>query len=160
MPLSNSQMKDLLADRPIKAPRKRGNPESELQRECVAWWEANAMRLFNVDPRLLYAVPNGAVFGYGAQRVIRARILLLEGMRPGWPDIGIDVARHGWHGLRIEMKLPSTMPSPRQREIHALLKAQGYCVIVCRSVEEFVAGVVGYLNNLVRQPVQPQRQPE
>lgn len=125
--------------------KKRDNAESRLQQECVKWWTANASR-FGVDHRLLYAVPNGAMYGTGVSKLIRAKILKLEGLRNGWPDLGLDVARGRFHGMRIEMKLPTTNTSPDQDAIHALLKEQGYCVGVTRTFMEFTASVEAYLS--------------
>ncbi len=128
---------------PVKR-RKRDNRESRLQQECVKWWRSIGAPAVRVDHRLLYAVPNGAMYGTGISRVIRAKILLAEGLRPGWPDIGIVVARSGFHGLRIETKLPETGPTPDQLAIHALLRQQNYHVVVTRSLDEFIACIYNY----------------
>lgn len=124
--------------------RKRDNRESRLQKSVIRWW-ASACREYGLEPELLYAVPNGAVYGSGDERMIRARILIDEGLRAGWPDVGLDVARHGFHGLRIEMKLPDTKPDTNQLRIHSILRSQGYKVEVCRSLEEAKAVIGGYL---------------
>lgn len=125
--------------------RKRDNRESRLQKACVAWWRSAAAGL-GYDHRLLYAVPNGAMYGVGVAKYIRAKNLLAEGLRVGWPDLGLDVARGGYHGLRIEMKLPETEPTPEQCVIHSLLIAQGYRVCVTRTLDQFTAAVTNYLS--------------
>lgn len=55
----------------------------------------------NRYPELLniYAVPNGSL----RNKVIAAK-LKAEGVKPGVPDISVDVASRGYYGLKIEMK--------------------------------------------------------
>lgn len=47
----------------------------------------------------IYAVPNGSL-----RNLVVAKKLKSEGVRPGVPDIIVDVPRQNYHGLRIEMK--------------------------------------------------------
>lgn len=49
--------------------------------------------------KMLHAVPNG-----GERNVVIATKLKATGVKSGVPDLFLDVARHGMHGLRIEMK--------------------------------------------------------
>lgn len=150
--IPDSRLHDLLRqqghdpgfDRPVERPRKkRDNREHRIQAACVRWWQ-HAAAGFGVDARLLYAVPNGALYGKGVERVIRAKILKAEGLRVGWPDIGIDVPRRGYHGLRVELKVPGAEPSADQFAIHDLLREQGYWVGVAHSVGEFAGSVTEY----------------
>lgn len=54
----------------------------------------------------LHSVPNGAHVSK-----IQAAMLVAEGLRSGVPDIFLDVARGGMHGLRIELKVPEVRNS-------------------------------------------------
>jgi hypothetical protein len=85
-----------------------------------------------------YAIPNGTFLAGGvAHRAIQARKLKEQGLRPGYPDINIDLPAHGYHGLRIEMKrIKGPKPSEKQVEWHARLRKVGYCVRVCYGFEE------------------------
>jgi hypothetical protein len=47
----------------------------------------------------VFAVPNGSL-----RNIVVAKKLKAEGVRPGVPDIFVDVPRQGYHGMRIEMK--------------------------------------------------------
>ena len=49
--------------------------------------------------RLLYAVPNG-----GWRHKATAVAMEKQGVKPGVPDMALDLARHGFHGLKIELK--------------------------------------------------------
>ena len=57
----------------------------------------------------------------------------------------LAVPRGQWAGLFIEMKRPGEYPNAEQRERIAELRAQGYRVEVCKSVEEFIQLVSSYL---------------
>ncbi len=100
----------------------------------------------NADLDMFYAVPNG-----GKRDVRTAARLKQTGVKAGWPDMGIDVGRAGYFGLRIELKKPAALGkaegkvSKKQKIIHDGLKAQGYYVIVCYGWEETVAVIKSYL---------------
>lgn len=75
----------------------------------------------------LFAIPNG-----GWRNKATAGRLKAEGVKAGVPDLCLPVARHGFHGLYIEMKvLYGGASSMAQKEWHARLRAQGYQVTVC-----------------------------
>lgn len=130
-----------------KARKKRDNEESRIQKSIVAWWR-NAAAGFRVPQSLFYSVPNGAHLGGAAQaRAIKISILKAEGLAVGWPDLNLDVARNGYHGLRIECKKPGARPGPEQLAIHAELRAQGYDVCsCCDSLELGIKVITDYLS--------------
>ncbi len=129
---------------PPSTRRKRDNRESRLQKSVIRWWDGICEQ-YGLHPWLLHSIPNGAVYGVGHTRIIRAMILKDEGLRNGYPDLGLEVARGRFHGLRIEMKLPETHPDVGQQIYHELLRAQGYRVEVCRSLEEAIKVIEDYL---------------
>ena len=102
----------------------RHETEHEIQRAAVQWIRQNT-------PYLVYAIPNGGKRG----RLAGAR-LVVEGMVAGMPDLHIPALK-----LWIEMKTPTGVVSPAQRQIHARLKDEGQTVVVCRSVDEVMAAV-------------------
>ena len=63
----------------------------------------------------------------------------------GYPDVGLDVARRGYHGLRIEMKYGNNKSTNKQREWQDRLDKEGYCVAVCYSFEEAKRYILWYL---------------
>lgn len=132
---------------PAKRKRRR-DEESQIQKAVVRWWRASAAS-FGLDPRLLASVPNGAVFGSGKERFIRAQSLKAEGLQPGYPDLLLDVARSGYHGLRIEMKKPKGVTAKNQMELHDLLESQGYAVVLCRSEQEATKTISLYVRGLL-----------
>ena len=108
-------------------PRKKpGHPESELQRACVRWFRMQHPGV------LLFHIPNG-----GKRNAREAAIFKAEGVVAGIPDLFLAEARHGFHGLFIEMKAGRNRPTPEQADAMQMLNASGYLCAVCRSFEEF-----------------------
>lgn len=114
--------------------------ESRQQRSLVKWWRLAHRGLGVPDERLLFSVPNGA-----QRHRVNSAILLAEGLRAGAPDLILAVARGGFHALAIEMKTATGVVSRAQAEMHALLRAQGYCVVVPRSFDAARRDIERYL---------------
>lgn len=101
------------------------------------------------DLRKLYAIPNG-----GQRNKIVAAKLKAQGVRAGVLDISLDVARHGFHGLRIELKRPGNAAlgqkpgrlSPEQNQRISDLVDDGYKVAVCFGWEAARDVLVEYLS--------------
>ena len=80
--------------------RKHVDHEHREQKALFEWVNASVKK--HPDLLEMYAVPNG-----GKRHVSVARKLKAEGVRAGRPDINLDVARCGYHGARIELKVPA-----------------------------------------------------
>lgn len=124
----------------ITKPRRRDNAESRAQQAIISWFDTVSRREFGLEPFLLYSVPNGA-----KRSPITGAILKREGARSGAPDLLLDVARGGWHGLRLEMKAEDGECSPAQRAFHSALIEQGYKVRIAYSVRSAIDVISGYL---------------
>lgn len=115
-----------------------------MQRALLKWWAENC-RHFGVPEILLASCPNGG--GRSGPRV--GAILKAEGLRAGFPDLGLYVPRKvfsGWdHSLFLELKRPSGIVSPEQEVFHQRLREQGYKVEVCRSLTECINTITAYL---------------
>lgn len=158
--IPDSRLHDLLRqqghdpgfERPVDRPkRKRDNREHRIQAAIVAWFRSAAAGL-GVDPRLLFAIPNGALYGRGVERVIRAKMLKAEGLTPGVPDLFLARASYCDGeaepyelGMFVECKTPEGAIAAEQKAMHELLRARGYRVEVVRSVEEGIAVITSYL---------------
>lgn len=80
-----------------------------------------------------------------------------EGMRAGVPDIYLDVPLGGYHGLRIELKVPEQrnakgtiikrkgVCSPEQLEWLAHYAESGFCAHVCYGWEHSIQVIEHYL---------------
>lgn len=127
----------VLARQHIDKPRRKpGQEEHLLQVACVQWFDGQHRDLFG----LLYAVPNG-----GRRDKITGAKLRAEGVVAGVSDLNLDIARHGYHGLRIELKTRTGRQSQRQRWWQTLVEAQGYKYIIVRDVLDFIDQINSYL---------------
>ena len=89
---------------------------------------------------LAFHIPNG-----GKRNASEAAHLKRQGVKAGVPDICLPVARSGYHGLFIELKVGRNKPTERQREWIEALRQQGYMVLVCYGWEEAAKAVSDYL---------------
>ena len=81
----------------VKADKLPVPSESTEQRNLFTWAAMQSAAWPQL--RLLYHVPNG-----GYRTATEAARFRAEGVRPGVPDLCLPVARHGCHGLYIELK--------------------------------------------------------
>ena len=89
---------------------------------------------------LFYHIPNE-----GKRTMAQAMRMKGLGVKSGVPDLHLPVARGPYHGFWIEFKTSKGTTSPTQKWWHAQLKEQCHQVVVCRTVEEAVEAVRGYL---------------
>jgi hypothetical protein len=112
--------------------------------EAVRFFQLVTMHVTRYpDLENLTAVPHG-----GERNVVVASKLRAEGVKAGYPDYLLDVARQGFHGLRIELKRVGAPPSAiksEQHEWHRRLREAGYRCEVCRGWEEAWRVVCDYL---------------
>jgi hypothetical protein len=110
----------------------------------------------NARPELemLFAIPNGGarptkevMTKYGVRRFSSvAKRLKDEGVKAGVPDVMLAVARRGFHGLFIEMKVGKNKPTDEQKKWHRKLLNQGYWVETRYSWTEAVDTICWYLD--------------
>lgn len=99
---------------------------------------------------LMFAIPNGAKLPYkkdkrGRRYSPEAMKLKKEGLRSGVPDVCLPVARQGFHGLFVEMKIKGNRPSDAQKEYIAQLNMQGYAVVVAYGWDAAREAIEDYL---------------
>lgn len=68
-----------------------------------------------------------------------------EGLKKGFPDVGIFVPRGGYHGMFIEFKGPKGKLSPEQIKMRKLLEDNDYVVKVCDTLDDAINATVSYL---------------
>jgi hypothetical protein len=116
--------------------------EGKLQAACVRWFRFQFPKL----KMLLVSSVNGAMLqGTPEQRAKQWKRLENEGAVPGASDLFLFVARGGWHGLCIEMKVEGSTQSPKQREFEGLVITQNYKYVVCKTFNEFEKTIIDYL---------------
>ena len=103
-----------------------------------AAWNQNKDAALN----MLYAVPNG-----GKRDIATAKRLKAEGVRAGVPDVFLPVARMGYHGFYIELKVGKNKTSAEQNAWLEALKAEGYMVDVSYGWQEAAHKITRYLGH-------------
>lgn len=111
--------------------------EDSLQKSCVNWFSYQ----YHEYAKLLHHSPNG-----GKRNAIEAAKFKAMGVRAGFPDLILCIARHGYHGLFIELKTATGKQSDNQKYYQYILEEQGYKYVVIRSIEEFKNEISKYLN--------------
>lgn len=117
--------------------------ESDLQRAVIMW----AKTQLGKYPELLWLhhVPMG-----GKRDAREALSLQMQGVKAGILDLALDVARGGYHGLRIELKKPGgkcKTPSKEQLEYIDFLTQQGYATLVSNDFDEVKAFIINYMES-------------
>lgn len=122
----------------------RHHPEDRHQAALFDWCKLAVAA--HPDLAMLMHVPNG-----GKRNAREAGRLKRQGVRAGYPDLVLDVARGGYHGLRIELKATRAElgrkpeVSPLQRQWLDRLNLQGYRALVCEGWEQARDEILGYL---------------
>lgn len=128
---------------PMRNPSKPLKPIPTEHNEQVAvidWWRIYAAT-HKIPEYLLFAIPNGA-----NKSMASAAKFKREGLRKGIPDLCLAVARGKYHGLYMEMKrLVGSHPSPEQRDMANLLRAQHYEVFFCYGATHAIRVIIDYL---------------
>lgn len=113
--------------------------EDQAQATLMQWSRMAAFNGGKVSDYLHHS-PNG-----GKRDLREAVRLKAQGVMSGYPDLHLFVARHGFHGLFIEMKSPTGTTSANQKEVMKRLSEQGYKCVVCKSFESAQKEIKEYL---------------
>lgn len=131
---------EILARQNNSKPRKRpSDEEHRIQCACVRWFNLQ----YPEYRGLLHSVPNG-----GARSKATAGKLKAEGVVAGVSDLELKIARHGYHGLCIEMKTPEGRQSPEQKQWQKKVETMRYKYVICRSLDDFIREVSEYLSTI------------
>lgn len=118
-------------------------PTEAQEQETLFDW-ARIMEGRYPELALLHAIPNG-----GSRHPVEAMHLKAQGVKPGIPDIFLPVARHGYHGLYIEMKRQNGgRVSVEQKKMLTALTEQGYRAVVCEGWEKAKDEIEAYLKTV------------
>lgn len=136
--LSVVEYRLLLAGGITVKPKRRQTPEEDLHRACFAWIGLLTPR----HPILRWMVhyPAGGKRPKGEAGKLKAL-----GTKPGVPDLMIPRPHRGRTGLAVELKSPTGSVSGDQKGWLSALEDDGYLTAVYRSLEEFQAVVMRFL---------------
>lgn len=113
--------------------------EAEEQEALFRWAEWAEGQ--HPELKLLFHIPNG-----GKRDKVTAARLKAQGVKAGVPDLFLPVARHGKHGLWIELKIYSGKPSLNQCTWIGDLREHGYDAFVCYGWEDAKGVLEAYLS--------------
>lgn len=108
--------------------------ESQIQKAIFDWAK------FKPDLKWLFHIPNG-----GSRNMLEAVHLKQQGVKKGVSDMFLPIARHGFHGLFIELKAGKNKPRKEQLEFIDYVTGQGYKAVVCYGLEETIKAIDDYL---------------
>jgi hypothetical protein len=114
--------------------------ESFLQKNCVRW-----LRLQHKDIITIPANADYKFAGTDTQRAIIGKRMNELGYRRGTADLYIAKANGEFHGLFVEFKADNGRQTQEQKDFEAMVTAEGYLYVVCRSVVYFIETVNNYL---------------
>lgn len=118
------------------------NPTEDEEQIALFTW-AHHMAVTGKHPELfrLFHVPNG-----GSRGPAEAGRFKAMGVKPGVPDVFLDVPRGGFHGLRIEMKRRrGGVLSDAQADWIDYYNHIGYRAVVCYGWNEAREAIEAYL---------------
>lgn len=120
--------------------------EREEQASLFAW--ARTLEPAIPELEMLHSIPNTGGLGGGfAKNKGMVLSMIRQGMRKGYPDVGLDVAVTPRHGLRIEMKRVrgSDLNDPDQLAWRARLRRHGYVCVTCEGWVKAARAVADYI---------------
>jgi hypothetical protein len=125
-------------------PRPKANtrpvPTESQEQQALFQWARLQEKAFP-ELSLLVHVPNG-----GLRNMPEAVRFKSEGVRKGFPDLLLPVARGPYHSLAIELKRKKGGKlSPEQRDWINALNSQGYLALTCKGWEDASKILMEYL---------------
>lgn len=117
-----------------------GTSEDSIQKAILTW---ASYAKHNGRPLSDYLVhtPNGGGRspgeGYNFKKM---------GVKKGYPDLILDIAKGGYHGLRIELKkVKGSRTTPEQIERLEMLNAEGYYAVIAKGFDEAIQIILDYM---------------
>ncbi|WP_160067531.1 VRR-NUC domain-containing protein [Sphingobacterium bovisgrunnientis] len=106
--------------------------ESDIQKSCVDWF---TLKYQNRGLGLIVSIPNE-----GRRNARTGGRLKKMGLKAGFPDLQIIKEKDI---LFVEMKTlhRNSQTSDKQDAVHVVLRQLKHKIVICRSIEEFIAVV-------------------
>jgi hypothetical protein len=126
-----------------KAVKKKPRETETAEQAALIHWASLVSCAGGVLSDFITHVPNEGKRGFKAQADFKKL-----GGSAGYPDLIIDIASGGFHGLRIEMKAPKgfkSAVSAAQEQWIKRLNDQGYKAMVCYGFDEAKEVIEHYL---------------
>lgn len=114
--------------------------ESDIQISVIEWADT---QFYKGNPLSLYIhhSPNG-----GFRDAREAARFKAMGTKAGYPDLTIDIAKGGYHGMRLELKrTDNEKESDNQVTRIRLLREEGYHAVVTKGYDATIAAISAYM---------------
>lgn len=114
--------------------------EYQIQIKVINWAKGE---VYKNNPLALYLhhSPNG-----GDRDEREAARFYAMGTKSGYPDLILDIAKGGYHGMRIELKRSDNdKESENQTTRIRLLREEGYHAVITKGYEATVAAISAYM---------------
>lgn len=124
--------------------------EDQIQQTVINWSKRQKYKgrpLFDY----IHHSPNGGkrvtkVGSSGKRYSPEAAKFKRMGVKAGYPDLIVDIARGAYHGLRIEIKRDKkSRATPAQKEYIQMLNEEGYLAIVTKGLDETLNAIMDYM---------------
>ena len=115
--------------------------ESDIQIEVINWAKG---QMYKNNPLSLYLhhSPNG-----GDRDAKEAARFKAMGTQSGYPDLTLDIAKGGYHGMRIELKRSDNdKETDNQITRIRILREEGYHAVVTKGYEATVKAIQAYMS--------------
>lgn len=126
--------------------KKRSSAEETAQAAVIAWAKWVPIPAApDIEPGArvsdyLYAIPNG-----GQRHAVVAAKMKATGAKAGVWDLHLPIARHGFHGLWVEMKAGKNNLTDLQESWGARMRLAGHKTVVCWTSYEAEKAIADYL---------------
>lgn len=139
--LSKKQATNLIGLKGSKSSKAPPPPlEQQIQKAVINWASLIPYKGRTLGYYLHHS-PNG-----GYRNEIEGSNFKKMGVQAGYPDLLMDIARNGYHGLRIELKRsPKEKLTKNQEERLEVLREEGYFAQVCTGVDEAIDTIKDYM---------------
>jgi len=138
--VGEKKAKEILAQNSSQSKPKRQPGQPEFQEQAALFRMAAKAACAYPELDLLNGSLNGVRLTIG-----QARKAKTAGMKKGYPDVQLPVARRGYHGMYIEMKQGRNRPDREQKAWLKRLKDEGHYVTVAYSALEAWDELMWYL---------------
>ena len=136
----------------FKATFEKGPTEDEESIKVATWASENIDKYPELE--LFTHFPAG-----GYRHKATAMRLKRMGLKAGVPDFILFVARNGFNGLFIELKVGKNRPTKLQEKWHKALRSNGHAVYVCYGADEAIKVLTAYLESGKRKPLSLNKSP-
>jgi hypothetical protein len=124
------------SDKPVKV-----TPSEDAIQCAVLDWAKLVKYKGKTLSDYIHHSPNG-----GKRDKAQAGIFKAMGTKAGYPDLVINIARHGYHAMFIEMKRDKDqVPSNLQIQRMKMLEEEGNYCVVCKSFDHAVRELKWYM---------------